>query len=281
MTASSLTATFRQGPDAAVVRLQNIGDVFGSAQVGDALARHWALSGKNLVPVVDRGGEFASCPITGKPMQEPVLLDNGLVYEQKDVLVWMRDHSTAPGSNKALGKKTALKLSSLNGALQTFLLRGRTALDLAVEKAKEACNPERQALSPREAQEIALEVNEHLGETTREIRRLQEAALEAESVVESMLFRSSAPGQPRFKWKSPPKRQEEQDAEDNGVAGGGAVEVSAASKTLTLSDSPRASGTGPATPHRIGGGVCGKKPASEGAQERSAKAKAWKEAPCQ
>ena len=58
--------------------------------VGQALKRLWSFDGNSLSPAVDASGEIPHCPLTLEPLEVPVFLADGCVYECMPILQWLR-----------------------------------------------------------------------------------------------------------------------------------------------------------------------------------------------
>lgn len=62
------------------------------------------------------------CPITYKPMKDPVATLTGQVYERKAIETWFKNHDTDPLTNDKLVAKTLIPLYELKNTIQKFLL---------------------------------------------------------------------------------------------------------------------------------------------------------------
>lgn len=105
----------------AMARVIDVTAAFPPQLIGNGLARLWTITNQRLVPVLDARGCCATCPITLEPFQSPVLLRDGFVYEEADILTWLSHNSSAPCTNTDLMHKRALRLSPLRDAVETFL----------------------------------------------------------------------------------------------------------------------------------------------------------------
>ena len=71
--------------------------------------------------MVDDRGDVAQCPISLEPLDDPVLLADGKVYERSAILTWLGQHNTSPCTNLALPHKTVLKLDPFRKAFDVLL----------------------------------------------------------------------------------------------------------------------------------------------------------------
>lgn len=102
-------------------------------QVGKALANVWSIEGCSVVPITDKSGAPAECPITLSPLVHPVMLSDGVVYEEKPIKAWLLKNDTAPSTNLKLPKKQAVKLKPLKRVVESFLASTETP-------SKDACS---------------------------------------------------------------------------------------------------------------------------------------------
>ena len=61
---------------------------FDPELVGQALKRLWCFDGNGLSPALDASGEIPQCPLTLEPLEVPVLLADGNVYECMTIMQW-------------------------------------------------------------------------------------------------------------------------------------------------------------------------------------------------
>ena len=96
---------------------------FTPKAIGIGLGRIWTVDGQFMVPSVDIRGVSAECPITCEMFKDPVLLDDGFVYERDAILQWLGSNSSAPCTNTMLRHKDVLKLVPYKEAFEAFLAK--------------------------------------------------------------------------------------------------------------------------------------------------------------
>jgi len=94
---------------------------FSPQMISSALARIYCVDGVRLVPSYDVQGVGAECPISLQPIEIPVLLGDGNVYEEEAILRWVRSSDRAPSTNLTLRHKSVLRLEPLKTAFEGFL----------------------------------------------------------------------------------------------------------------------------------------------------------------
>merc|ERR1719440_964382 len=95
---------------------------FDPELVGQALKRLWSFDGDSLSPTIDASGEIPHCPLTLEPLEVPVFLADGCVYECTPILKWLRENDRSPSTNVHLSHKRAMKLKPWYTAIDKFLL---------------------------------------------------------------------------------------------------------------------------------------------------------------
>lgn len=96
---------------------------FSPRLVGNRLAQLWAVKGGRLVTATDpKGAPKSICPITLSAVTKPVLLSDGVVYEEFQILQWLQENNRAPCTNQVLEHRKVLQLAPFRDALEQFLL---------------------------------------------------------------------------------------------------------------------------------------------------------------
>ena len=150
--------------------------------IGKALASIWELGGKTERALVrDRYGDPLACPITHESLFDPVLLQDGHVYERAAIETWLARESRSPCSNCPMLKPALLRLTPVMEAFQDFTRAGeedKPSLALLFQKA--ASTDIRYARSALNDLKVVLEIErvdvqarvENLAEATASWRRL-------------------------------------------------------------------------------------------------------------
>ena len=96
--------------------------------IAQGLSRLWVVDadGFSLAPNVDVRGVRPSCPISLLPAESPVLLGDGFVYDELQILQWLQAHDHAPCTNKVLQSRSVLRLAPLRAAIEKFLFTNST-----------------------------------------------------------------------------------------------------------------------------------------------------------
>mmetsp|Transcript_85724 Transcript_85724/g.276666 ORF Transcript_85724/g.276666 Transcript_85724/m.276666 type:complete len:149 (+) Transcript_85724:64-510(+) len=95
---------------------------FTPQRIASAFANVWSISDFRLTASYDACGAPAQCPITLEVFEEPVMLEDGSVYEQEAVLDWLKDHDVVPCTNVRVRHKVVLKLAPLKSVVEHLLL---------------------------------------------------------------------------------------------------------------------------------------------------------------
>jgi len=116
---------------------------FTPQRIAAAFAQVWSISDSRLTASYDARGDVSVCPITCDGFEEPVMLEDGSVYEQHAVLDWLRSHDGSPCTNVRLRHKVALKLTPLKAIVNHLLLTTpKPRLERAVTDAAAAISGE-------------------------------------------------------------------------------------------------------------------------------------------
>ena len=89
--------------------------------IAGGLKRLWVWNGGLLEPVRDDHGAIATCPISLSPMISPVLLTDGFVYEEAEILKWLQRHGQSPCTNLALTQRKVVRLTLFKEVIDNFL----------------------------------------------------------------------------------------------------------------------------------------------------------------
>ena len=96
---------------------------FEPAQIGRALSCLWAVDGCKLIPKHDDQSRLAECPISLDTILNPVLISDGSVYEELEILRWIRTSDRAPCSNVHLIHKRVLRLEYFKNVIESFFAK--------------------------------------------------------------------------------------------------------------------------------------------------------------
>lgn len=99
----------------------DIASAFSPCAIGDNLARLWTARGCQLEPTLNSKGEPYICPISLAPVNHPVLLSDGLVYEESSAMQLLESKGHASGVAAPLSHKQLLRLAPLRIAIEQFL----------------------------------------------------------------------------------------------------------------------------------------------------------------
>ena len=94
---------------------------FEPVQIGRALSHLWVVDGCKLIPKYNKHGLLAECPISLDTILNPVLIGDGNVYEELEILRWIRSSDRAPCTNVPLGHKRVLRLECFKKVMDSFL----------------------------------------------------------------------------------------------------------------------------------------------------------------
>lgn len=147
--------------------------------VGSSLAKLWAVEGTCLVPAVDGAGQEAKCPITQQVIKDPVLADNGIIYEKEAILQWLQGHDGAPGSEDIVRPKTVLKIRTMRSAVEAFLRGKESAITQALAQAATVD-------TPAEMQAVLRCLEAHTTQINTEIKRLENMAVCAQEAAKDL-----------------------------------------------------------------------------------------------
>lgn len=96
----------------------DLADSFSAESIGDALAQLWTARGCQLEPV----SEVYLCPLSRQPVTHPVMLSDGTIYEEGDVVKWLTSSACAPDTHEEFEHRKFLRLASLRAAIEQFLI---------------------------------------------------------------------------------------------------------------------------------------------------------------
>jgi len=151
----------------------DVATLFPASLIGTALSRLWVADSpqNHLVPALDECGTAATCPISLAPFENPVLLADGIVYEENDICQWLQNHTQAPCTNAILDHRHVLRLEPFREAIEYFLLRSSSNLD------------SQSASSLQHALDDALQTDTPINVR---VERLRSAMLQAQVVAEAL-----------------------------------------------------------------------------------------------
>ena len=169
----------------------NLSRWFEPVQIGRALSRLWVVDGCKLIPIHDDHGRLAECPISLDTILNPVLISDGSVYEELEILRWIRTNDRAPCSNVHLIHKRVLRLEYFKNVIESFLQRGasKNPEDVLRDRLREATS------SSAPASIRLCELEEHIAIAEARLCAFHETISEAKAVASS--FRTEIP----FVWK--------------------------------------------------------------------------------
>jgi len=103
------------------VTVVDVAEHFSSLSVGSSLAKLWTARGCQLEPNLDSSGKEYVCPLTSAPVESPVLLSDGCIYEEANILEWVSTHGCSPLTKAALDHRHVIRLGPWRTAIEEFL----------------------------------------------------------------------------------------------------------------------------------------------------------------
>jgi len=159
------------------MRVWDLESKFAPRSIASAFSNVWAINDSRLTESYD-----ARCPITLETFEEPVMLEDGSVYEQKAVLDWLRAHDVAPCTNVPLRDKVVLRLAPLKSVVEHLLSASpKQRLERAVASATAAvCSGE--SLDVGSSLKVFRELTACIAEGAVELERWKALVSEADSM---------------------------------------------------------------------------------------------------